>query len=133
MVGRNPQASKYGRRSPSWSKSTCSHWQPAARARDEGGGAARPGRAGHVPGVGRDQPHLADGNAEPFGRHQVGLGGRLEPAHGVGRQNHLEGLQQAGMLQLGPGDLLGRVGQRGQPLTSNTCTRRIMACWGRRA
>jgi hypothetical protein len=42
-----------------------------AGASDEGGGAASPGRARHVPGVGGNQPHLVDGHPEPLGRHPV--------------------------------------------------------------
>jgi hypothetical protein len=63
----------------------------------------------------RDQPDLLDGHPQPFGRHAVGLGRRLKPAHRVGRQDQVERVDEAGILQLRPGDLLGRVGQRGQP------------------
>jgi len=77
---------------------------------DEGDGATGPGCTSHVPGVGRDQPHLPDGHPEPLGRHQIRLRRRLEPAHRVGRQDQLEAVEQTGILQLRPGDLLGRVG-----------------------
>jgi hypothetical protein len=65
--------------------------------------------------VGRDQPDLRDGDPEPLGRHQVRLRRRLEPTHRVGRQDQLEAAEQTGMLQLRAGDLLGRVGEQGQP------------------
>ena len=36
----------------------------------ERGGTARSGRPGHMRGMGRDQPHVADRHPEPFSRHR---------------------------------------------------------------
>jgi hypothetical protein len=85
-----------------------------AGAGDEGGLAAGGAGAGDVPGVGGDQQDVGGVDPEAGGGHAVGLGGRLEAVDGVGRQHRLEGVDDAGVLELGPGHPLGRVGQGGQ-------------------
>jgi hypothetical protein len=89
-------------------------WQPAG-AGDEGGPAPSRQRPGDVPAVRGHQPQLPDRHAEGVGGHPVGLGGGLEPPGLVGGQDLLEQLGQAGVGQLGLGDVVGAVGQGGQP------------------
>jgi len=84
-------------------------------ARDECRSGAGRQRARHVPGVGGDESYLGEGDSALLGHVAVGGRCRLGCSHAVGRQRRLEQVAQAGMAELGVGDLCGRVGERDEP------------------
>src|SRR5918998_2132817 len=87
-------------------RALCERVQDHTGAGYEGGRATGAHGAGHIPGVGRDEPELADLDPEAVRRQTVRFGRGLQAFHGIGGEDLLEVVPQAGVVDLGVGDLL---------------------------
>ncbi len=93
-----------------------------AKPRDEPGRTAGAQRACHVPRVRRYEPDVSNRDAETLRCHPIGFGRWLKALDRIHRQDLLEIRGQARMVELGPRNLLRRIGQRCQPKTGSTQT-----------